>query len=139
MVVNHAEILQALNAKLASVPNIPDYIVYENTGLKIPVDKEGVKSFFLPGGQTIETIGLNPETKDDGIYQVNVEVPLLSGTGGALEIAADIYMHFSPGTILKKNNTSLTIRKVEISKGKENKEIRKYVVPVSIYFFSYTI
>jgi hypothetical protein len=136
---DYGEILQLFETKLSQLSGLPAYVEYENIKVEIPKDATGMRTNLIAGPQSIETIGINPETRDDGIFQISVETQLWAGAKAANDLIRLLRSHFYIGLSLSKNNTGVRVRKFEQSPGIEDLQLQKYVIYVSVYFYSYSI
>lgn len=106
------DIENALNTKLSSIPGLPT-IYWPNTPGEPVHSNSWVRPTLLPASSQLYT--LNNQDYHQGIYQVDVFVPLKQGTALADSYADLIYSSFKRAT-LTKNTTNVFIQQISISR-----------------------
>lgn len=106
------DIENALNTKLNSIPGLPN-IFWPNEQKEPTQSTSWIRPTLLPASSELYT--LNGEDYHQGIYQIDIFVPLKIGTALADSYADTIYLSFKRQT-LSKNTTDVFIQQISISR-----------------------
>lgn len=104
-------ITNALNAKLASIPAIPQ-VMWPNEGKEPTQGVSFVRPTLLPAASQVYT--LTDENYHSGIYQVDIYVKLKNGSSQALLIADAIREAYNRQT-LNSSGTRVFIQNISMS------------------------
>lgn len=133
--MNMLEIQAALEKRLATMtPELAT--AYENEVFTPVTGTPYQKITQLPNNPVDHAISLDV-TEDRGIFQVSLMYPIGSGRGAAQARAQAIRDHFPLALVLTEGTTKVEVSRT-VSVGTGYPDGDRYMVPVSIYWKSYS-
>jgi hypothetical protein len=94
-----------------------DNMAWENTNFN-PVGKtEWFEEYFMPNDTREASIGIGGTQEDFGIYQINIRVPINTGTIQADNYVNELSHLYKIGTILEKDGEQVYIEGSTASQG----------------------
>jgi hypothetical protein len=133
---DYSKIAQILDTKLSTMSGLPSSVQYENTTITLPNTGLALEAWLIPSESVYNTLGILAKAEESGVYQVNIVSKPNIGRGVALTMAQTIRDFFSHGLILSKDGTYVRIVKASLHQGKSDGV--NYMIPVSIYYLSYS-
>lgn len=131
--INYDDIRATLDSHLAALQT--DNVAWENSEY-VPTEGVGyLRPFLLPMQPAQATVGTNGVDRIAGIYQVDVCEPKDQGSGGVLRKVDSIIAQFARGSDISSNGVTLTVQRSW--PGPALSRDAFYVVPVSIYWYTY--
>lgn len=119
-------------------------VTYQTTNISWPNRKYAgsessfLQFFFMPS--LIRQAGMGTYGLDErrGLLQVNVVEEQGSGVKVAGDKANDLEVLFYRGRSAVYNGVNVTIERTQVDKGINDEDKKKYVVPVSVFWHSFT-
>ena len=109
-------------------------IAFPNVPFKPVNGTPYLRPTFFPADTVQASMGANGKDETNGVYQVEVIIPLGSGRPQLVDTVADL---FRRGTVLTYNGVNVRIRSVSVGLALALDQTW-YSVPVSANFFTYT-
>ncbi|MEN6621490.1 MAG: phage tail terminator-like protein [Smithella sp.] len=102
-------IRQALETKLATLPNLP-YVAYENTQYVPTTGTAFIRFTLVPNQNRAAAIGVNAPTNNFGLLFLDVFTPANTGSYSGDQIADDLINLFQAGTYLTVSDSDTTLQ-----------------------------
>jgi len=130
--VNRKVIHKILAGRLSDGFSLMPHVQFENTKYTPDDSQPWAEEKFVPNDSNITTLGLTGEMRDIGYFQVNVYVPINTGTFESDEYIDELSELFHHGLIIEDLSHEVRITKVTPTEGFSVDNW--YVVPLTIYW-----
>lgn len=126
---------RALATHLNSNFTAADKVAWENTEFSPSTDEIWFEEIFLPNDSEQASLGITGLQEDIGLYQINVRVPLNTGTIESDNYINELSQIYKLGTTIEKDGESIYIEQSSASQGII--EDNWYVIPFTISWSCY--
>lgn len=127
------QIERALNKHLMDL-NLGLPIIWQNTQSEPDIKKPYLEAFWVPSDTDPVSIGVGGFDEAVGFYQIDVKVPLETGSGLLTSYCGDIMEHYQNGTRLVYGGRSVLVLNQSLSPG--TTEGTMYKRSITIYYSS---
>lgn len=126
-------LVKSVKAALAAItPALP--IAYENAKFDPPTDGKWAAMFIIPAALDPATLGDAGQDEYLGVLQIDLNVPLRSGTGVLKQWADRLREYYKAGRRLAYNGQEVLIRKGEPSSTRRSENGLSFVISYSVTF-----
>lgn len=130
------EIIKVMQTPLASLTKVDaSDVVYMNTTYT-PDNKPYVQVFNLSGDMYQASLGTYGQYRYEGIFQIDVVVPVGSGRELLNPILSEIKQIYKPSTLL--TNDEISVRCEAVWESSSYDDDNWYTIPVNIRYYAYT-
>lgn len=110
-------------------------VIWENVKKTIEVGTPYFREMYLPNDTNQVSLGSSGETEDYGLYQINVQTPIGTGTLDAEEYIEELSILYKSGLKLIESGVTVLIEKSTPSQGFDNDNWR--ITPITISWSCY--
>jgi hypothetical protein len=128
-----ANILNGLNTRLNSLSGLPE-VAWPNTKYNPKQNTTWIRPTLLPATSQLYT--LKDERFHQGIYQVDIYVPLEKGTKTLYDLADDVRQHFEAQRSLTSGSDTVFIQEVSMSPATRDESWYSLFVSISYQCYS---
>jgi hypothetical protein len=132
-----SDVITVMQTPLASLSTIDaSDVIYVNNMYAPTQDTNHIQCFMLFSEVTQASLGTYGQYRLDGIFQIDVAVPVGRGRIDINPILAEIRQLYKPGTTLTNDNISVDCKSVWETTPYEGEGW--YTIPVNIRWYAYT-